>query len=120
VSDHLIAEAMSNIPCAEWAPELQRALADVRRLERENAALRADLLEAYEETARAECYTDLNVRTYQGVPEVNITDSGAMSRRAYVLRKLASAGRFRIVREFGRMVVGYWPENDPQKKEAKT
>ena len=33
---------MSDTPCAEWASELQRALADLRQLERENAALKAD------------------------------------------------------------------------------
>jgi hypothetical protein len=87
----------------------------VHQLERENAELRDQLFESYEETARAECYTDPNARTYQGVPEINITDSGAMSRHAHLLRQLASAGRFRIVREFGRMVVGYWPEHDPLK-----
>lgn len=32
------------------------------------------------------------------------------------LEILAQAGRFRIVGACGRMVVGYWPENDPEKK----
>jgi hypothetical protein len=29
------------------------------------------------------------------------------------LRMLAKNGRFRILREVGRMVIGYWPENEP-------
>lgn len=43
-----------------------------------------------------------------------VTDSGAISSRADMLRRLAALGKFRIVGETGRMVVGYWPENDPQ------
>jgi len=77
--------------------------------------LERDLLEEIESAARRECFTDKETKTFNGVPETNITDSSAMSSQADLLRRLAAAGRFRIVREFGRMVVGYWPENDPQK-----
>lgn len=45
-----------------------------------------------------------------------LTDSGGMGDDAHNLRLLAEYGRFRIVRQFGRMVVGYWPENDPERK----
>ena len=89
-----------------------------RELERENAELRAEILDLKEDWARNECYIDRNPSTYEGVVEVNVTDSGAISSRASLLRDLAEAGRFRITRECGRMVVGYWPEHDPLKKEV--
>jgi hypothetical protein len=85
--------------------ELWRGLRGVRE---RNAALDRE-----EEWARQECYTDRTERMFNGLPEVSVTDSGASSVRAEALRRLAAAGRFRIVREYGRMVVGYWPENDP-------
>jgi len=73
----------------------------------------SDLLDELESMARQHCYTDRTQKTYQGVPEINTTDSGALSADSEALRTLAQHGRFRIIREYGRMVVGYWPENDP-------
>ena len=64
-----------------------------------------DLLETLEDMARQHCHTSAKGET----------DSGALSTNAQVLRLLAKAGRFRIDREAGRMVVGYWPENDPER-----
>ena len=46
----------------------------------------------------------------------NAASSCAISTRAEGLRDLAAAGRFRITREYGRVVIGYWPENDPENK----
>ena len=66
-----------------------------------------------EAMARKRCYTARQIRTYHGDMEYNITDSGADQDDADALRTLAEHGRFRIVRELGRMVVGYWPEHDP-------
>jgi len=71
----------------------------------------SDLLEDLESMARQHCYTDQKQK--DGVTEINTTDSGALSTDAEALRTLARHGRFRIIRERGRMVVGYWPENDP-------
>ena len=73
----------------------------------------ADDLNQIEAMARKRCYTARQIRTYRGDLEFNITDSGADQDDADALRVLAEHGRFRIVRERGRMVVGYWPENDP-------
>jgi hypothetical protein len=70
-------------------------------------------LDVIEDLARQHCFTDTKVRTYHDVPEFNVTDSGGISTDADALRTLAKHARFRIVREYGRMVVGYWPENDP-------
>jgi len=64
-----------------------------------------ELLEPLEDMARQHCHTSAKGET----------DSGALSTNAQVLRLLAKAGRFRIDREAGRMVVGYWPENDPKR-----
>lgn len=71
-----------------------------------------ELLDMLEDMARQHCFTS-EVRTYQGVPEFNVTDSGGISTDADALRMLAKNGRFRILREVGRMVIGYWPENEP-------
>ncbi len=65
-----------------------------------------ELLDALEDMARQHCHTN----------DSNETTSGAMSTDAYVLRLLARHGRFKIRSEFGRMVVGYWPEHDPEPK----
>ena len=72
-----------------------------------------ELLDMMEDMARQHCFTDKEVRTYHGVLEFNVTDSGASSASAEALRMLAKNGRFRILREVGRMVIGYWPENEP-------
>jgi homogentisate 1,2-dioxygenase len=79
----------------------------------------SDFLDQIEDMARQHCFTDKEVRRYHGVAEVNVTDSGATSANADALRTLAKHGRFRIVREYGRMVVGYWPENDPNRAKAR-
>lgn len=73
-----------------------------------------DLVDALEDMARQHCYTDKN-GTCQGVAEPNITDSEAITPNAEALRTLHGFGRFRIVREMGRMVIGYWPEHDPMR-----
>jgi len=99
-----------NCEAAPWVVE------EVKKLERENAAL----LDTVEDLARQHCYTGTALRDYKGqVAGTLVTDSGALTTDSIALRRLAEAGRFRIVAEYGRMVVGYWPENDPQKKEAK-
>ena len=70
-----------------------------------------------ESAARSLCHTGKSGKDHLGqIPEDSfITDSGAISTNAGLLRDLHEAGRFRIVREFGRMVVGFWPENDPER-----
>lgn len=72
-----------------------------------------EFLDQIENMARQHCFTDKVERIFQGVREVNATDSNSLSSDAEALRTLAQQGRFRIVRQVGRMVVGYWPENDP-------
>ena len=73
-------------------------------------------LDQIEDMARKRCITARQIRTYRGDMEYNITDSGGDQDDAGALRTLAEYGRFRIVRELGRMVVGYWPEHDPAKR----
>jgi hypothetical protein len=68
--------------------------------------------------ARQHCWTDKRERFFEGVREIKITDSGATSANADALRTLAERGRVRIVRQTGRMVIGYWPENDPETPRA--
>ena len=77
----------------------------------------AELLEVVEDMARQHCHRGVADRDYNGqVAGTLVTDSGALSADAKLLRLLAKHQRFRIVAEFKRMVVGYWPENDPQKE----
>ena len=78
------------------------------------------VLDALEGMARNHCYLDTATKTYQGASETNVTDSGGLSADAEALRLLARHGRFRVERASGRMVVGYWPEHDPKRKEGKT
>lgn len=69
-----------------------------------------EALDVIESMARQHCYTsnsDLQ------------TDSGAISANADALKVLDKIGKFRIACDAGRMVIGYWPENDPEKKESK-
>jgi hypothetical protein len=80
----------------------------------QNSQMSAKYLDLIEALARQHCFTDQTERTYQGSPEVMVTDSGALAANAAALRMLAEHGRFRIVRECGRMVLGYWPEHDPE------
>lgn len=77
-----------------------------------------EILDALDNLAREHCHLDRIERVYQGEREVNITDSGAISTNAEALCVLAKHGRFRIVRGGGRIVVGYWPEHDPENKKA--
>jgi hypothetical protein len=82
------------------------------------ADLPPDPLDDLESMARQHCDTRRVDRDYNGqVAGTLVTDSGAISANAEALETLADAGRFRIVAEGGRMVVGYWPENDPEKKQ---
>lgn len=85
-----------------------------RELERENAAL----LDVLESMANQHCRTAAAHRDYNGqLAGTLVTDSGALTANGKALHVLANANppRFRIVAEIGRMVVGYWPENDPEK-----
>lgn len=71
-------------------------------------------LDALEDMAAQHCHTQRVERDYNGqVAGSLVTDSGAISANAGALELLADAGRFRIVGDLGRMVVGYWPSNDP-------
>ena len=92
-------------------------------LERENAALRDSsekLLIVLEMLTRHSCHTSKAERDYNGqVAGTDVTDSQAIGANAMALFLLSEHRRFRIVGDSGRMVVGYWPENDPQKKEVK-
>ena len=66
---------------------------------------------------RYSCYTSKQERDYNGqVAGTDVTDSRAIGANAMALFLLSEHSRFRIVGDTGRMVVGYWPENDPQKK----
>ena len=77
----------------------------------------AKLLDTIEDLARQHCYTGTALRDHNGqVAGTLVTDSGALTTDSIALRRLAEAGRFRIVAEYGRMVVGYWPENEPRKE----
>ena len=81
----------------------------------ENVALR----QIMEDLARQHCHTSPAGRDYNGqVAGTLVTDSGALTANSIALRRLAKDNKFRIVAEHGRMVVGYWPENDPQKQET--
>lgn len=77
------------------------------------------VLDALESMARQHCLSLKAERDYNGqVAGTTVTHSGALSADAEALEVLAAHGRFRVVASSGRMVVGYWPENDPQKKKA--
>lgn len=104
-----VAQGMRLAPVAEFC----------RELERENVAL----LDLIEDMANQHCRTCIADRDYNGqLAGTRVTDSGAISASANALRFLAAAKppRFRVVAEFGRMVVGYWPDNDPQKQPSST
>jgi len=77
-------------------------------------ALEQELAEELESSCRQGCLTSKVDSDYMGqIAGSMVTDSGAISTYADQLRRLSQLGRFRIVSEYGRMVVGYWPENDP-------
>jgi len=94
----------------------------IAELEDENAALQrenAELLDTIEDLARQHCYTGTALRDHNGqVAGTLVTDSGALTANSIALRRLAKDNKFRVVAEHGRMVVGYWPENDPARKET--
>lgn len=91
---------------------LRSALAEAKRQ-------RDEALDALENIARGNCYTHKVEKDYNGqVAGTMVTDSGALSTEAEALELLAEHKRFRVVAASGRMVVGYWPENDPQNREA--
>lgn len=76
--------------------------------------LAGELAEEMESSCRQGCCTRKVEADCNGqVAGSMVTDSGALSTYADQLRRLAELGRFRIVADRGRMVVGYWPENDP-------
>lgn len=79
-----------------WLPEPPNAL---------------DMIEA---AARRECYTE----SASDPLGPRVTESSGVTDRADMLMLLAEHGRFRVAGECGRMVFGYWPENDPERKEG--
>lgn len=82
------------------------SLHDMAELDPFQTAIRDCVMGYIEDGARACCHTSRD----------GITDSGGISDRACMLRELAAGNRFRILRQYGRMVVGHWPENDPLRK----
>ena len=73
------------------------------------------LLDALVAMCEQHCETRVATKDYNGqVAGSKVTDSGALSANAEALHLLEEHGRFRIVASGGRMVVGYWPENDPE------
>lgn len=116
VATETIADALTILSAGRIKSIDLEAAERLRELDRQNVAL----LDVLEELTRQHCYTGTALRDYNGqVAGSLVTDSGALTTDSDALRRLADAGRFRIVAEFGRMVVGYWPENDPEKKEAR-
>jgi len=75
-----------------------------------------ELLDTLEIMARQHCDTRPQPKDHNGLSAGSlVTDSGALSANAEALETLSEHGRFRIVASGGRMVCGYWPENDPKK-----
>jgi hypothetical protein len=64
-----------------------------------------ELLEALDSMARQHCGTDTT----------GMTSSGAITANADAMLLLEQYRRFRVTKDFGRMVCGHWPENDPNK-----
>lgn len=124
-SERQLAEADQKVQALRREVVAQANIAEEMRktwvkAEEKNAAatervkqLEVEKLDEIEDCARHACWTETENSEYQGKPQGLVTDSGATSTNAHNLRQLAEAGRFRIIREYGRMVVGYWPENDP-------
>ena len=67
-----------------------------------------ELLEALESMARQHCYTNA----------AKETESMCLGANAQALEVLEKYGRFRSIRDCGRAVVGYWPEDDPEKQQC--
>ncbi len=62
-------------------------------------------------------HVSLAERDYNGqVAGTLVTDIEGIAANATAFELLAAYGRFRIVASGGRMVVGYWPEHDPERK----
>jgi hypothetical protein len=106
--------ALLKDPRAVWTNMLRGTIAMPTACEANNG-----LVEMVESLARQHCFTHSTPKKFQGVEEVNVTDSGAITSDAEALRMLSEFGRFRILRSGGRMVVGYWPEHDPLLKSKK-
>jgi len=103
--------------------EMNRVAKEVEALSTESDKVKNAALDELETVTRSACNTRLVNRDYNGqVAGTMATDSGAISHQASALRMLAGAvpPRFRIVGGSGRMIVGYWPENDPLKQENKS
>lgn len=73
-----------------------------------------DLLDALQAMAEQHCHTES--KDHPDYP--GRTDSGAITANAEALSMLAEHGRFRITGGFGRVVLGYWPDNDPEPPSA--
>jgi hypothetical protein len=100
--------------------QMPGAREEIERLRFHVEQLSADkirLIETLESMARQHCGGGLAIRDYLGqVKGTRVTDSGALTGNEEALEELAKHGRFRIVGQTGRMVVGYWPEDDPEIK----
>jgi hypothetical protein len=76
----------------------------------------ADALDTLDDMAHQHCSTRKAERDYRGqIAGSLVTDSSALSAHASALETLAEHGYFRVIGSLRRMVVGYWPENDPEK-----
>ena len=94
--------------------EAGNALAEFRELSGKLEKANAQLLYALQSMCYQHCDTRKADKDYNGqVAGSLVTDSEALSANATALQVLAEHGRFRIVAEGGRMVIGYWSENDP-------
>ncbi len=74
----------------------------IELLERKND----ELLEALEGMARQHCHTDHS----------GMTNSGGISANAEALLLLEEHRRFRVRKDYGRMVCGQWPDDEPNKE----
>jgi len=97
-------------PIPVCAPPTEAHLA----LLKERDELRDELLEGLEKLARKDGFTF----SKDHAPDPSLTTSLRKPTIAHALRRLAEYGRFRIVGEAGDSVSGYWPEDDPEKKES--
>lgn len=76
-----------------------------------------EVLNALYEMARQHCCERDVERDHNGqLAGTRSTNSAGISANRDALVLLAREQRFRIVAQHGRMVVGYWPENDPMRK----
>lgn len=73
-----------------------------------------ELLDALQAMAEQHCHTER--KDHPEFP--GRTDSGAITANAEALFMLAEHGRFRITAGCGRMVIGYWPDDDPESPNA--